>query len=286
MTTMTGKSVARAAMGSTNADDHGEHHHHDEIDTTPHQHAFFFVGTERLFLVHMGNMWMAPHRYQMVLEIDVDDATRRRILDVQSQAPDAWYIIGNEATSKFNIPELALQVGRTFEASLWKEFPSTQPPPGEHWPWASEPPLYGNFQVTVRRVVHFRALDFNMKFPETATYFLFGAGSEAHLCHLFTRQPDYDHVLSLDRAPEWLPQPYLGAGVFVNFPSIPAVPDGPVAVYTADPLGGAGERQVHVGGLAPARAITLARKAFFGTFPINETDPAGGPRRIWSGEGK
>lgn len=277
---MTDKFPVMPALGS---DEHGEHHVEDEIDATPHQHAFFFVGTEQLFLVHMGNMWMAPHRYQMVLEILVDDEVKRRILDVQKQNPNAWHIIGNEASHKFTIPELALLVGGTFTASLWKEFPSTPPPEGEHWPWANEEPVLSKFPITVKRVVYFRALDFNMMFPETATYFMFGAGLESHLCHLFTRQPDYDHVLSLERAPEWLPQAYLQAGVFVNFPSIPAVPSGPVGVYTADPLGGPGAKQVHVGGLPPARSITVARTAFFGTWPINETDPAGGAPRIWSG---
>ena len=254
-------------------DAHAHHHHgtSNDVDVQPHQHAFFLLGTRRLFLVHMGNMWMAPHRYQLVLEVSIPEDARQRFLTDRQAHPNDWYIIGNEAANPFALPVIPRGTISTFIGSIWRGFPTQGGT--AHWPWAHTPPVAANFQVTIERVVYYRHLDFNLEYPRTATYVLFGAEDEAYLHHFVTRQPDYDHVVSLTHAPAWLPALLLESGVSVNFPRIPAVPAGKVPVYTTNPLS-PGEHFVQYGGTETELGIGVGQTVFFGTWPINEKDPA------------
>jgi hypothetical protein len=247
------------------------------------QHAFFVVGAETLFLVHMTNMWMEEHRYQCILRIGVDDGTKRELAALRKTYPDDWFIVGNHADSKFLIAQLNSGAVKSFSAGIWRGWFKVFG--DHHWPWSKTDPVIEKIHVTVEQVVWYRPFDFNLERPRTLTYYLFGKGSEAHLQNYQVKQPDFDHVVTLKAAPSWLPAETLEAGTHVNFLNIPAVPGGSIEpvpgpviprrydVHVSDPLR-PGPHHVQYCGNGPPRELYVERTVFFGTFPVNNPDPA------------
>jgi hypothetical protein len=66
--------------------------------------------------------------------------------------------------------------------------------------------------------VSFISVIFSMSFqpPDPLTYVLFGFGDEAHMTNCQTKEPDFDHIVSLAEAPDWLPLHQLESGVHVT----------------------------------------------------------------------
>lgn len=238
------------------------------------QHACFLVGTQALFLVHMGNAWMDCHRYQMILRITIPEDVKQKFLEDRIRHPGEWYITGNLEQNLLSLPDIKRGVVKSFRASLFRGWPD--PMVEGPWPWAKTKPVISSFEVTIDRVVWFRRYDFNEDWPRTSGYVLFGEGDEAHITHSPIKQPDFDHVANLAIAPAWLPKELLEAGVPINFPTIPAVPGGHScreAVHTQNPIFD-GTHSVQYSGYGPPRPIEVARTVFFGTFPFNRVDPA------------
>ena len=167
-----------------------------------HQHAFFIVGTEHLFLVHMTNMWIDCHLYQFILEIGVPEDVKQRYLDDRKRHPTDWYIIGNEHDDTMSLPNIQRGQRTSFRGSIWRGWPTKKGSP--HWPWSNDDPVIKGFEVQVKRIVCFRHFDFNFNNPNTLSYILFGKGNEAHMQHYQVKQPEFDHVVTLAEAPEWL----------------------------------------------------------------------------------
>jgi hypothetical protein len=263
--------------------EHHEHHEHakpndDAVSLPRSQHAFFVVGTQHLFLVHQTNMWIDCHQYQFIARARIPPDAKQRFLEDRNRHPTDWYIVGNDADDLISLPDIQRGKRTSFTGSIWRGWPKNEGTP--HWPWAKDEPIVGHFDVEVERIVHFRHFDFNFNPPNTLSYILFGRGDEAHLQHYQVKQPDFDHVLTLSKAPAWLPEEALEAGMHVNFPDIPAVPGGVdcgQAVHCTNPLKN-GTHHVQFAGYGPTRPITVDRTLFFGTFPVNEVDPCRSPK--------
>ncbi|CUH22575.1 hypothetical protein JSE7799_00598 [Jannaschia seosinensis] len=122
-------------------------------------------------------------------------------------------------------------------ANIFQGLPAFSPEEEQQphfFPWdeARTIPLIENFEVEVERIVTFRPFAHHLKQPDCATYVLWGEGDEAHMTNLQTARqasgpfevpafsPDYDHVMTLKSAPNWLDAPLLEAGVPVSVPSI------------------------------------------------------------------
>lgn len=301
---------ARASEGpKRTAGGHGAGHE-TAVGLEPMQHAFFLVGEEHPFLVHMTNMWMDAHLYQVVLRVTFpremwEAYTRHRDEETGAKADD-WYIVGNVAGDEMTLPDLARGAKRSFRASLWRGWPTKAPEEGSHWPWSATPPIVEDFEVRIERVVQYRHFDWNLQRPTSLTYFLFGEGDEAHMQSYQIKQPDFDHVLSLSGPPSGVAPALLEAGVHVNFPSVAAQPAKPPHVYCeppsipaapmaplvpattslkpstpatgATPATPAKEEasQEHLAQLAGQEQLVklkIDRHVFFGTYPVNQTDP-------------
>jgi hypothetical protein len=120
--------------------------------------------------------------------------------------------------------------------------------------------------VTIDRVVYYRHFDFNLEYPPNLTYIMFGEGDEAFLNHYQTREPDFDEVIALKRAPKWVPPSLLEAGLHVNFPNMPSS-----RIPKHSPIK-PGERRVHYG-QKPVREIEVDRSIWFSTKVLNVEDP-------------
>ena len=230
------------------------------------QHAFVMAGRDTLFLVHLTMLHMEEHEFEFVLRASLTPEATKAWQDDQRQHPDETYFLGNVEADLMAIPDLATGARTTFQASIWAGIPIKHH--YKVWPWKNIKPIVENTPVTVERVVAYRHFDLQQNYPETLTYLLFGAGDEAHLCHYQTREPDFDEVVTLTRAPKWLPYPLLEAGVHVNFPTLRATP-----VYCSSPFLDQ-DWKVHYSGQTPnVYPLSIDRSLWFSTKVTNATDP-------------
>ena len=193
------------------------------------RHAFIMVGTNTLFLVHMTMFHMEEHCYQIVLRAQLPEAEMARFREWREQSPDQTYFLANLTESALDIPQIASGELGSFMAEVFAGIPPKDL--YTEWPWKDQAPVIASVRVTIERVIYYRHFDFNFDYPRNLTYVLFGAGDEAHMQSYQTKEPDYDHVLSLAEAPAWLPKNKLASAVTVSFPTLRSRP-----VRLANPL--------------------------------------------------
>lgn len=236
------------------------------IPYTKSQHAFVMMGHATLFLWHLTMLHMEEHEFEFVLRATLTpDAAKKWEAD-RKQHPDETYFLGNVETDLMTIPELATGERTTFTASIWAGIPVKHH--YKTWPWKNVKPIVADTPLTIERVVAFRHFDLQQNYPESLTYLLFGAGTEAHMGHVQTREPDFDEVVTLMKAPEWLPAPLLEAGVHVNFPGMRATP-----VYCSSPFLDENYKVQYCGQAPAVYPLQIDRSLWFSTKVTNAKDP-------------
>ncbi len=272
-------------------DDHG--HGHDghspqpepgsaSVENERHFHAFSLLGTERLFASHLTMLDDEVHMYQFIAEIGLPEPFRSRFISERRDHPlDSYFIantladpvVCNPVSDPMTIPELAGHLRTSFVGNIFRGIPYRNA--YESWPWAGVKPVLGNIPVTVERIVHFRPFDATMTLPGTLVYLLFGAGGEGHMVHLQSREPDFDHCLTLQQAPPWLAQDLLRAGVVVDIPDLRPIGDGDRApgVRCANPLQDRATVQVRYRSAGNPRPVTVSYSPWFCVRVANHPDP-------------
>jgi hypothetical protein len=227
---------------SHDAMDHGAHGAappagRPTISNMPHQHALVLVGEDTVFGVHMTQYHHEEHKYQMILRLALPHAAAETLAAHRRTHPLDTFILCNDAADELTIPEIASGRTARFRANIFQGLPPFTQEDEERphfFPWSLDrvEPIAGDFEVTVERVVLFRPFAHHLVLPDFATYYLFGRGAEAHMTHLQTARlatgpfevpafgPDYDHVLSLASAPDWIAPDLLEAGIVVSAPAV------------------------------------------------------------------
>jgi hypothetical protein len=244
----------------------------DPGDMELDRHAFIMLGERALFLCHMTMFDMEAHCYQMICRATLPDYAMKLYRDGLKNAPLETFFLGNTETDGLTVADLASGARRSFSANIFRGVPDR--PKSDGWPWDNRPGylVVGDVAVTIERVVYFRHFDFGLEHPKTLTYILFGAGNEAHLSHFQTKEPDFDHVLTLAGAPDWVPARKLEAGLHVTFPTLPTLP-----IRCANPLR-PGVQDVQYQGQGATRPIRIGHTWWFSTKIVNSEDPCA-PRR-------
>jgi hypothetical protein len=188
-----GEAGSEVGMSSGHEHDMQRGMHHDEgsetLDTTG-MHGMLLVGADPVYLAHLP-MFMAPHNYQVILKVSLEDDVSRKLGDFRAHfGRDAFFTVAPEM---FAITDLApsdpAQPARTeFRADLVRG----------HFEHGGDV-ISANTLVRVEDVVLFRELPAGP--VEEARrgdlkYLLFGdAGRELFLAHSITQPPDFDQVL-------------------------------------------------------------------------------------------
>lgn len=273
---------------------HGKHHAHeahrppDFLSNHPHQHAFLVVGDKTLFAVHMTQYHHEEHKYQLVMKVVLPPAARTMLEKTKKKFPQDTFVLCNDDHDLFMVPDLPAGRKRTFRGNLFQGLPAfTEKDEADphFFPWDKRrtTPLVPDIEVEVERIVTFRPFAHHLRQPDFATYLLWGEGDEAHMTNLQTARlasgpfevpafgPDYDHVMSLRGAPDWLDGPLLEAGIVVSVPSLrlhdarTGAPTIPIGVPFA-----AGEAvSVLYRGLPPERVVTAGNSVLAGTAVCN-----------------
>jgi hypothetical protein len=258
------------------------------VSNMPHQHALTLVGRETIFGVHMTQYHCEEHKYQLILKLELPTDALLAYQDQRKAFPLDYFVLCNDESDKMMIPDLASGERTSFKANIFQGLPPFRPEDEKDphfFPWAlmRVEPLAGGFEVRIARVVSYRVFAHHYELPNFATYLLFGEGSEAHMnnvqtAHLATGPfeanafgPDYDHVMSLEAAPEWLDPVLLKAGIVVTTPSVrlrdpktgfPSIPCDP-------PFANGSAFDVLYRGIGPARQVTAGATFLFATAVCN-----------------
>jgi hypothetical protein len=188
------------------------------------QHAFAMLGLKTLFLCHLTMFRMEDHMYQLVVRAKLPDYAMQQYVAERKKAPqEIVFFLGNSAQDLMTVPELQTGARSRFLADIFRDIPGPGPD-GQYqpaWPWKDVTPVIKGVPVTVERIVYFRHFDYNLSLPRDLSYVLFGSGDEAHITHYQVSEPDFDHVVSLAKAPDWLPPMQLEAGVPITILGVP-----------------------------------------------------------------
>jgi len=250
------------------------HSHEDPIVDAADRHAFVVLGTQTIFLCHLTMFHMEDHMYQLVLRVRFSDYGMRQYLHERKDNPNTTFFLGNSDRDLLTLPEIQTGTRASFCADVFRDIPDK--PVYDEWPWTGIPPAIDYLPVTVERVVCYRHFDFNLGYPEKLSYMLFGFGNEAHMTNYQTREWDFDQVVSLLEAPQWLPLKQLEAGVGITIPALPIRPAGE-KTYCSDPLTKATYDVTYAGKRIPANQITIGYHHWFSTKIVNETNPCAPP---------
>lgn len=207
------------------------------IGNEPHQHAMTIVGDETLFAVHMTQFYMEEHKYQLVFEVSLEPEVAEALRKARRQFPKDWFVLSNDASDLFTIPDLASGRTSSYRAQIFQGLPPFTEKDEESphfYPWSPDrvDPLIDGVQARVERIVMFRPFAHHLTLPDFATYLIFGRGDEAHMTNLQTGYlstglfdalgfgPDYDHVMSLAEVPKEFSPAQLEAGVVATLPAV------------------------------------------------------------------
>jgi hypothetical protein len=236
---------------------HGDPNKPDTIANMPHQHAFVMLGTKTLFLCHLTMYGWEEHMYQLVVQATLPDWAMTEY--AAARKPDDSYFLGNSPRDLFTLPEINSGARTWFIADVFRGIPNK--PEYKEWPWNGMSPVIANVRVTVERVVLYRLFAMNMEYPKTLTYVLFGCGDEAHMTNYQTKEPDFDHILSLEKLPQWVPERELEAGIVIDVPDVPGRENG--KVRCSNPLDMGKEYSVRYRGRQGDKRLITAGQTFW-----------------------
>ena len=176
--------------------DHG--HEHDPAESGQHEHeahgvhGMLLLGDEALYLSHLP-MFSAPHNFQVILEVSLDDVAQDAYLSDRAAEPDAIHTFVPEP---FSITELSPE----------DEAPAQTLIPGDvfhgHFERGGEE-LVAGATAEVRSVVEFSELDVTAEHEgdRPLTYICFGHPGDLYLAHAIQARPDFDQILTARLVP-------------------------------------------------------------------------------------
>jgi hypothetical protein len=144
------------------------------------------VGEAPVYLSHLP-MFMAPHNFQVILEVTLDAEASRHLGDFRAHfGRDDLYTVKPE---QFSLADLlpvdpAKAILTDCKADVFKG----------HFEKGGDV-IVGGATIHVNDVVHFEELGSADKAADLE-YILFGAEQRLFLAHRITRQPDFDQVVS------------------------------------------------------------------------------------------
>lgn len=184
---------------------------------TPGNHGMFMLGTNTLFLTHMPMLTNEQHMYQVVLRASLPSAAMDTYRKLRQANPAKPYNLINVDTDKFTLPDLKSGKVKSFKATIFDGYSNDNGgTPGSV--------LLDNVTVNVDAVVLFRHFNFGIERPANLIYTLFGANGEVHMSHYITRDPDFQHILTLAAPPPGFSEAQMQSGIELNFADLPSLP--------------------------------------------------------------
>ena len=159
-------------------------------DATYGSHGMaLFGGQEGLYASHLP-MFHAPHDYQVILQVHIDDKATDAALRKTLDGKDALWTIDPE---KFELSALAPEAKaprKQFTADLVQG----------HFERGGNT-RYKAATVVIDKVLVFRQLDDKARDASLSRYMQIGSGAQRFLVKEIDTRPDFDHIVSYHAAP-------------------------------------------------------------------------------------
>ncbi|MFM8914611.1 MAG: hypothetical protein ACKOE6_17085 [Flammeovirgaceae bacterium] len=153
---------------------------HAHSQDRPATHGMVIFGNAKIYAYHLP-MFHSPHHYQIILELEFDEATRKKWRIDQKQNPQ--HITYTIEPEKFVLPEMVANP-KPFKVNLYRghlERGGTM--------------IAEKSTATIRQVVYFRQLETTSAKSASANYILFGNASEQFAVHQISHPPDFDQII-------------------------------------------------------------------------------------------
>jgi hypothetical protein len=148
----------------------------------PASHGMTLFGTNKIYAYHIADF--APHNYQIILELDLDEAAHRGFLEYQASHPsEATYTIEPEY---FILPDM-INNPRPFKVKLYQG----------NFTNGKGGTLIDQTTVRIKNVIYFKKFDPKEPKPNTTEFILFGNEKEQFIAHYLTAKPDFDQVIQV-----------------------------------------------------------------------------------------
>ncbi len=156
--------------------------HHTDMPST---HGMALVGTEKIYLSHLP-MFHSPHDYQVILEVELEDAAKALYSASRVLNNDTVYTIAPETGV---LTEMA-KAGKIFRADLYRG----------HFERGGTP-IAEKTAIKVVRVLYFKKFVPGEAKPDEEDFILFGNAKEQFGAHLISAAPDFDRLVKVSTDP-------------------------------------------------------------------------------------
>ncbi len=145
----------------------------------PSVHGMLLFGRGKVYASHLP-MFHAPHNYQVILELNLDQKDQARFVEDQQRHPEeATYTL---APGRFVLPDM-LAAPRPFKAVLYRG----------HFERGGTP-VTDSVTVRIGKVIYAERFTEAAAAAPTTNYLLFGNAREQFAAHVIRKAPDFDHI--------------------------------------------------------------------------------------------
>lgn len=139
-------------------------------------------GTEKIYASHLP-LFHSPHNYQIILELQLDDAAKQQFISDQQQHPEAaTYTIEPE---KFILPQM-IATPKPYTANIYRG----------HFERGGIK-IMENITVQIKQVVYFKKFNVDESKEAAADFILFGNSKEQFAVHHISNKPDFEQIIQV-----------------------------------------------------------------------------------------
>jgi hypothetical protein len=162
-----------------------QEHHEVQLQDKPSTHGMLIFGTEKTYASHLP-MFHSPHNYQIILELELDPATKKLFIADQEKNPEyATYTIEPE---KFVLPEM-MQNPKSFKANLYRG----------HFERGGIK-IAADIHVTIKKIIYYTKFKTDEARAIKTNFIVFGNPKEQFIAHQITNKPDFDQIIQVKTA--------------------------------------------------------------------------------------
>ncbi|MEZ4742934.1 MAG: hypothetical protein R3B45_10885 [Bdellovibrionota bacterium] len=163
---------------------------------TPAVHGMLLFGDNSSYASHLP-MFHAPHNYQLVMKINLQQYPRSNALVHYQKAKEEGKVLFTIVPEVLDLTQLANGEKISFSAAIYLG----------HFEKGGL--MLGMVNVNVAKVIYFSVLDVNHGDARSSNYILFGESGEYFSLHKVENYPSFDAVYSIDQPFKFS---YLGCG--------------------------------------------------------------------------
>jgi hypothetical protein len=163
-----------------------QHDHKKESTDKPAVHGMLILGMDKIYTSHLP-MFHAPHDYQIILEVELDNAAKKTFLKDQAKHPEhTTYTIEPE---RFVLPDM-VENPKPFKANLYRG----------HFERGGTK-IISNATIKITRTVYFKKFIPGEAKSVSSDFILFGDGPARFLAHRISNKPDFEQIIQVQVPP-------------------------------------------------------------------------------------